>query len=108
MRVCAEPGCPTLTKRTRCAKHQQAADQARGTRQQRGYDAAHDRARRAILARIQAGEIIRCWRCRCALDETFHLDHTDGRTDYRGPACMQCNLQLAGQKRHGISPHAYE
>ena len=42
-KVCAEPGCPTLTDRTRCTTHERAKDRARGTRQERGYDADHDR-----------------------------------------------------------------
>ena len=38
MKVCVEPGCPVLTKRTRCPEHERAKDRARGTRQERGYD----------------------------------------------------------------------
>lgn len=46
-RVCVEPGCPELIDTgSRCTTHTRATDQARGTRQQRGYDAAFDAAKR--------------------------------------------------------------
>ena len=44
-RVCAEPGCPALCESTRCPAHTRQRDKARGTRQQRGYDAAFERAK---------------------------------------------------------------
>jgi 5-methylcytosine-specific restriction endonuclease McrA len=34
------PGCPVLVQSGRCAKHRQAYEKARGTAEQRGYDAA--------------------------------------------------------------------
>ena len=39
MRTCAQPGCPTLVARGRCATHAREADRTRGTAEQRGYDA---------------------------------------------------------------------
>lgn len=41
MKVCCEPGCPNLTTRIRCPSCSRAKDAARGTRQQRGYDAEY-------------------------------------------------------------------
>jgi hypothetical protein len=45
-RPCIVEGCRTLTTGTRCVVHQR--------RQQRGYGAAHDRARRALVAMLPA------------------------------------------------------
>jgi hypothetical protein len=61
LRVCAQPGCPTLTASRRCPDHQRKTEQARGSRQQRGYDAEHDRIRTALLARFQPGTL--CPKC---------------------------------------------
>lgn len=102
-RVCIEPGCPTITDRTRCPEHERAKDKARGTRRERGYDATHDRTRRAILTQINAGERITCWRCGIRLGTDFHLDHTSDRSGYRGPSCPACNLHLAGKAAHGLA-----
>lgn len=41
-RVCSTPGCPTVTERSgRCDECRAAADHARGTAAQRGYDHQH-------------------------------------------------------------------
>lgn len=50
MRVCAEPGCPEITSTTRCAAHTRETDRQRGSRQQRGYGAEHQRAGDAAIA----------------------------------------------------------
>ena len=104
MRVCSEVGCPTLVPTSgRCPVHQRARDKARGTNTQRGYGPAHWRAKAAIQARINAGEVILCWRCGTRLGgRAWHLDHNEDRTEYRGPSCEQCNLHLAGRARHGL------
>jgi 5-methylcytosine-specific restriction protein A len=52
MRICTQPGCPDIVPNGRCAAHTRTADQARGTRQQRGYGVAHERRfRPGVLAR---------------------------------------------------------
>lgn len=52
LRVCPIPGCPTLVAGGRCAKHAQASDRERGTRQQRGYGREHTtRFRVGVLRR---------------------------------------------------------
>lgn len=52
MRVCSTPGCPELTADGRCDRHRTAADRARGTSAQRGYNSKQWRAaRRAVLRR---------------------------------------------------------
>jgi hypothetical protein len=105
LRVCAEPGCPTLTKATRCPDCTRAKDKARGTRQERGYDAAYDRERRRYQFRMEAGEVFPCWRC----DELgrphdvdpdwWHLGHDDlDRSIIRGPECPAGNLATSGRR----------
>lgn len=105
MKVCAEPGCPTLTNTTRCTDHTRAKDKARGTRQQRGYDAAHDKLRADYQRRMDAGETHTCWRCSRPINpNAWHLGHDDhDRTMYRGPECPPCNLATATRR---ISPRA--
>lgn len=92
LKVCAERGCPELTDTTRCPAHTKAKDKARGTRQQRGYDAAHDRLRARWAPKVATGQV-NCARCHKrigALDE-WHLDHTDDRAGYLGPSHASCN-----------------
>jgi 5-methylcytosine-specific restriction endonuclease McrA len=51
VRTCISRGCPKLTRARRCTDHQQAYEQQRGSRQERGYDAAWQQLRaRAIKA----------------------------------------------------------
>lgn len=54
MRVCSEPGCPTVYDGTasRCSEHRSTADRARGTASERGYrSAGHASFRSAVLER---------------------------------------------------------
>jgi hypothetical protein len=104
-RVCAEPGCPELTTTTRCPTHTRERDRARGTRQQRGYDARHDQLRRWWQGRLDAGQAIYCWRCltqgrRTLIDpKAWHLGHDDeDRSRHRGPECVPCNTATAGRR----------
>lgn len=43
LRVCSTTGCPELTTGGRCQAHRKAAEQARGSRQARGYGPGHER-----------------------------------------------------------------
>jgi len=103
--------CPTGTliqpgtRGGRCANCARTTDQARGTRQARGYDANHDRERRRWQQRLDAGETIICWRC--AETGTPHkinpnhwdLGHDDhNRNTYRGPECPAGNRATAGRR----------
>ena len=100
-RPCIEPGCPTIGDwpRGRCPTHDRARDRARGTRQQRGYDSAHDRRRAACQALMDRGEIFHCWRCGDLIDPlVWHLGHDDhDRSRYRGPECVPCNTATKGR-----------
>lgn len=98
MRICAEPGCPELTKTTRCVTHTRARDAARGRRQARGYDRDYDRARRSYQRRMDAGERFTCWRCaelgqpHLVDPDRWHLGHAIGdRATIRGPQCPASN-----------------
>jgi hypothetical protein len=99
LRVCAEPGCPTLTKATRCPEHTRARDKARGTRQERGYGQQHATLRAAYQRRMDAGEIFTCWRCLREIDPAdWTLGHCDDdRTVYHGPECPPCDYATSGR-----------
>jgi hypothetical protein len=99
-RVCAEPGCPTLVAKGRCTKHRRERDRARGTRQERGYDAAHVRLRADYQRRMDKGEKFHCWRCPSLIDPSdWHLGHDDhDRSKHRGPECPPCNQATSGRR----------
>lgn len=103
-RVCLEPGCPALTHTSRCERHTREREQARGTRQQRGYDADHDKLRAEWQRRLDQGETVLCWRCltqgrRTPIDPTaWDLGHEDGdKTVHKGPECWACNRATSGR-----------
>ena len=102
MRVCLEPGCPTLTERSRCRECERAKDKARGTRQERGYGAEHEALARDYQRRMDNGERFTCWRCGDPLGTVrgrdWQLGHDDlDRSKYRGPECPGCNLATFGR-----------
>lgn len=100
MRVCAEPGCPTLIPQPgRCPTHARARDRARGTRQERGYDSAHLKLRREWEPRVATGTV-KCWRCGRLIPAgvPWDLGHDDtDRTAYRGPEHQHCNRATNGR-----------
>lgn len=99
MKPCLEPGCPKLTKATRCPDHARAKDRARGTKQERGYGPEHDALRADYQRRMNRGEVFDCWRCDDEIDpEHWHLGHDDlDRSKYRGPECVPCNTATSGR-----------
>lgn len=100
MRVCSEPGCGILVSKSgRCPEHRRATDAARGRRQARGYDAAHDSHRAQVAILVRRGTAI-CWRCGQLIDpdEPWDLGHDDhDRTKYRGPEHIGCNRSTSGR-----------
>lgn len=51
-KVCSTPGCPTLTRSSRCDEHEAQAEQKRGSARQRGYDRQHQqRFRTGVLGK---------------------------------------------------------
>lgn len=95
MKVCAEPGCPTLTTKARCTGCTRKREQARGTRQQRGYDAEYDARRKADVAAMGNGTVLTCWRCdHVVMPHDYSLGHCDDdRSIIHGPEHLaRCNL----------------
>lgn len=102
MRVCAEAGCPELTESTRCPAHTRDRDLRRGTRQERGYDAAYDRRRKREARTVATGSVT-CWRCgkRIGVLDVWNLGHCDDdRTVIHGPEHEPCNLGARGACTH--------
>lgn len=98
----AHPGkCPTITTDGRCTPCRRSADLARGTRQQRGYDAQHDRERATWAPLVDAGDIT-CPRCHQRIDpgEPWDLGHTDDRRSWTGPEHQRCNRAAGGRAAH--------
>lgn len=101
-RVCSQPGCPVLIDTAGyCPTHARERDKARGSKQQRGYGAAHIHER-AKWAAIIARTDVPCSRCHQPISAgmAWQLDHTDDRTGYRGPSHKACNLSAAGKASH--------
>lgn len=109
MRVCscttclAHPGsCPELVAKGRCPACAQQAEVRRGSRQQRGYGAQHERIRRQWAPKVATGTVT-CARGDHLIDpaKPWALDHTDDRTGYLGPSCATCNNRAGGKAAHG-------
>ena len=102
-RVCATPGCPRIGPGSRCEEHAREVERRRGSRQQRGYGREHDQLRRDWQRRMDAGEVVRCWRpgCEKVIDPRhWHLGHRDDRSGYEGPECPACNVSAGGKAAH--------
>ena len=86
-RVCNQAGCPTLidagARGGRCAEHERAYDKSRGTRQERGYDAQHERTRAELLPDAYGQACHFCGE-RMWPHQNLALDHTEDRSGYRG------------------------
>ena len=72
MKVCSTPGCPELTRDSRCSGCERGAERRRGSSSARGYDAAWRRTRDAYL---DAHPI--CSKEFCLTPAT-EVDHKDG------------------------------
>lgn len=100
-RRCPAKGCPRILTRGEryCAEHARSREQQRGTRQQRGYDASHDRERARIAPAVERGEVP-CARCGVTIrpGEQWDLGHTDDRTGWTGAEHASCNRSDGGRK----------
>lgn len=99
MKVCSEPGCPNLQPESRCPAHRRERERQRGTRQQRGYDAEHDRERARWAPLVATGNV-KCWRCGdyIAAGAAWTLGHCDvDRRIYHGPECPPCDYAVSGR-----------
>ena len=107
MRLCATPGCPTLTRSRRCPQHAREHEHNRGTRQQRGYDTTHDQLRTDWAPRVATGRV-RCANPNCHRPndplihpgEPWDLGHTADRSTHRGPEHEACNRSEGGRTAH--------
>lgn len=100
MKVCSIPGCPNLQAESKCAEHRREAEQARGSRQQRGYGAEHEAERKRWAPLVATGNV-KCWRCGEFIPPgaAWDLGHHDtDRTKYRGPECVGCNRATSGRR----------
>lgn len=108
MRVCSQAGCGKLIPAAGyCDTHRRAKDQARGTRQARGYDRSHDQERARWQRILDQGNPVFCHNPGCKtpripIDPTsWHLGHVPDRSTWRGPEHPGCNLSEAGRASHG-------
>lgn len=102
MKPCLD--CKRPSPGSRCVDCARAKDKARGTRQERGYDAAHEAERKRWDPLVATGAV-KCWRCLVLLapELPWDLGHDDtDRSIYRGPECVRCNRATASR----ISPRA--
>ncbi len=97
LKVCSRAGCPNLTRAGLCTACRPAADQARGRRQARGYNRAHELERERWRPAVEAGRIdCRAPTCvmpdrRIRAGQAWDLGHTDDRKTWRGPEHAPCN-----------------
>lgn len=103
-KTCSRSNCPVLVPAgTRfCPEDQAEHERSRGTRQQRGYDARHDKLRARWKPKVERGGV-KCARCDqpIYLGQEWALDHTDDRTGYLGPSHAICNNRAGGKAAHG-------
>jgi hypothetical protein len=118
LRVCAcvgcaaHPGsCPELTPARHCGPQENNCagqrEQARGTRQQRGYDAEHDRLRLRWKPKVDRCTV-HCHAAVCVMTsgrlilpgQPWDLGHTADRTAWTGPEHAVCNRSAGGKAAH--------
>ena len=71
-----------------------------GKTTQRGYGWAHQQLRKRWQRSVDAG-VVNCAPCGFLIEpgESWHLDHTDDRQGYYGPAHWSCNVTAANKGR---------
>jgi hypothetical protein len=92
---CLDCGTPTRNG-SRCPACERAHDQARGTREQRGYGKAHIAERERQLAQWSPGQPCAIGREPVWDKSLLDLAHNESRTGYLGLAC-----QLHNRGHHG-------
>lgn len=93
--------CPTILTRGQryCPRHARAREARRGARQERGYDAEHDKQRASWQDRIDRGERVVCATCPTVLTgRAWQLGHDHEHGGYLGPQCVPCNAADGGRR----------
>lgn len=82
-RICSDVSCGKVAVSFGCCQeHSVDLDRSRGTRQERGYGAEHDAARRRLMAEFgrayRGRQAPSCWRCGLRLHpwQALHADHS--------------------------------
>ena len=94
-------GCGQLiASGSRCPACRALVERARGSRQQRGYDATHEAERKRLAPIVAAGQVS-CARCGLLIEPgaAWDLDHLPDRSGYLGPAHQRCNRAAASNGR---------
>ena len=105
MRICLEPGCSARVPRGRCDRHRRTSERARGSRHERGYDAAWTRLRNWFMAQPENQLCVVCLR-EGRYERATDADHVipfKGRDDPKRldvsnlqPACARHNRSRRG------------
>jgi len=104
--LCSVFGCFEVASRGgRCPEHARDKERQRKTSSQRGYGGKHQAERAEWQARLDAGEVILCWRCAEPIPRDpaeWDLGHDDDdRNIIRGPEhARRCNRAAAGRHAH--------
>lgn len=106
MRVCAQPGCPTLGPGRRCPTHTSETERRRGTRQARGYGPEHDALREWWRPKVERGGV-HCHADQCLMParliligQPWDLGHDRATGKHRGPEHEKCNRSEGGKAAH--------
>lgn len=109
-RRCAGTSCPVLVSEgTRfCPAHARQHEQARGTRQARGYGRDHDRLRSIWRSRLERGDTPLCPKCGQPVTaaQRWDLGHTRDRRAWTGPEHARCNRSDGGRRAHDATRNA--
>lgn len=97
--------CTRLTTTTRCpactAAHTTAREATRPSRQQRGYDAAHDAARRALVAQLPTHCGYGCGTMIATPRQLVAAHRVDGQPEHGWLAsCARCNQRAKRPHPH--------
>lgn len=113
MRVCSCVGCPAhdgscpeLSTARRCPDCAAEAEARRGSRQARGYGAAHDALREWWRPKVELGGV-HCMAVECLmparlilLGQAWDLGHDRATGKHRGPEHEKCNRSEGGKAAH--------
>lgn len=102
-RLCRRGAHPAQPGGVYCVEHAREVERERGSRQARGYDAEHVKAR-ARWAPLVAKGMVRCRRCKELIEPgtEWHLGHDDERVTAAPEHAAGCNLRAAGLKAQGM------